>query len=338
MMLRCALLATLLLWPLNALAEQISTYQAAVAERLAGHPDAAARMLRSWLGEHPQDADAWLQLGYAELAGGRLDAAEGAFHRVLVLAPNYTDAQAGLDLVAKRRTERPALTNFVRMEGAISVLSGAQRDWREGSVSLHLEPRAETKLDFGTSAYQRFGLDDLELQAGFAQEVTPSIWLRGGFEATPAADFRPRWGVSGGLDWRLADRRDPGVIGLDASFQRFPAQDVVTVSPSYSQYFSDGRYAVTLRGTGVIAGASPIRVGGLLRGEWLPDERTRAFIGAGSGPDTELGTVTNVSSVFAGGEVPLSRKFSATAALSREWRSHGGGNRSEARLGIKIGL
>ncbi|MGN6500463.1 MAG: tetratricopeptide repeat protein, partial [Tsuneonella sp.] len=79
-----------------ALAQQQNGYEAGVAARQAGHAAEAKTLLQAWLAAHPGDLDARLQLAYAELDLGHLDAAEAGFRAVLAGAPAYTDAQQGL--------------------------------------------------------------------------------------------------------------------------------------------------------------------------------------------------------------------------------------------------
>jgi chemotaxis protein methyltransferase WspC len=47
-----------------------------------------------WLARHPVDAEAWYLLGLIESAGGRFDAADEAFGRVLYLERDHADALA----------------------------------------------------------------------------------------------------------------------------------------------------------------------------------------------------------------------------------------------------
>lgn len=63
----------------------------------------------------------------------------------------------------------------------------------------------------------------------------------------------------------------------------------------------------------------------------------RVFAGVSDGPDTDLGVVTQVTSLFGGFEVPLGPQFGLTTSLAHEWRDVGF-DRTELRLGLKVGL
>jgi hypothetical protein len=75
----------------------------------------------------------------------------------------------------------------------------------------------------------------------------------------------------------------------------------------------------------------------MLRGDYQPHERHRLFAGVADGPDTDLGVVTNVTSLFGGVEFPIAGRISLTTSLAHEWRSVGS-DRTELRAGIKAGL
>ena len=312
----------------------------AVAARLGGDPAGAVELLRPWLAEHPEDQDARVQLAYALLALGRLDQAESEFRTVLDAAPGYVDAREGLAFVDRRRAgdaDRERVT--LSIEGAISTLSGDLDDWHELGGALVLPFASGERAELRANWYERFDRRDTELGAFYAQRTGEDTWLRFGASATPAADFRPEFGLFSGLDQRVADGpRSATVIGVDAGFRRFPAQDVWNVSPAVTQYFGTANaYSLTARANVLKAENDDVRLGGSLRGDYAPSERARAFVGAAAGPDTDLGIVTDTWSLFAGGEVPVGEALSLTGSAAREWRD-GPADRTEFRLGVKFAL
>jgi YaiO family outer membrane protein len=319
-------------------AQQASTYDQAVAARLDGRPAEAARLLRVWLAEHPDDVDARLQLAYADLALGRLDEAEAGFRAVLAAAPNYADARTGLDQVAARRAD-PDLAQRAELtvEGALSDLEGAASDWHEAGARLRLPAGDLTTVEAAGTYYRRFGLDDVELAGTVIHRAGQDLWLRGEASATPNADFRPQWGLGAGLDWRLRGGDAATVLTLDARHQDFPTQHVTTLSPGLVQYFAGGRAWLTARAFGVIPEGADLQVGWLVRGDVAPADRYRLFAGVADGPDTDLGVVTDVTSLFGGFEVPLGERFGVIGSVAREWRE-AGADRTDFRLGFKVGL
>ncbi|RAZ80259.1 YaiO family outer membrane beta-barrel protein [Mesorhizobium atlanticum] len=77
-------------------------YASAVKARQAQHFDEAADLLKRVLALKPDNADALVQLGFAELGRNDLPAARDAFSKALSLAPNYRDATFGMAEVEYR--------------------------------------------------------------------------------------------------------------------------------------------------------------------------------------------------------------------------------------------
>lgn len=314
---------------------QDSLYDRAVTARLADDPSLAALLLEDLLAEKPDDVDALVQYGYALLALGKLEEAKSAFQKVLRQAPEYADAAQGLALVAERREfDRAARRGFVLVEGALSNTGDGQDDWQELGVLASLPVGTRTTLDLGGTWYRRFGVEDVELGVLATHRATENLWLRAGASATPNADFRPATGISAGFDFRIASGT---VASLDSSWQRYPVQDVWTVRPGITQYFGGGRFAASLHGRIVAADGEDVQIGGTLRADYLPIDRTRLFIGAVTGPDTDLGVVRDTTSIFVGGEFPLTQDLSLTGSVAQEWREDGS-DRTEGRIGVKLSL
>ncbi|MBU2341802.1 MAG: YaiO family outer membrane beta-barrel protein [Alphaproteobacteria bacterium] len=316
-------------------AAQPNPYDEAVAARLAGEPGRAVELLEPWVAANPQDVDARLQLGYALLAINDFDAAEAEFRFVLSAAPDYADASEGLALIERRRGAPSARQRYVYVEGAISDLSQDREDWSEVAAGALLPLGTNATSNLRATYYRRFGVEDIELTGGATVQVSANSWFRFSGSATPSADFRPEWSIAAGVEHRMGDAANPTLVGLDVSFQRFPAQDVLLLSPMVTQYFNDGGLSLTARGNAVRVDSGSFRFGGSLRADYFASERTRFFLGAATGPDTDLGVVTETTALFVGAEFPLVGTVSLTASAAREWRDDGI-DRSEGRLGLRL--
>ncbi len=335
---RLIMLAAAVLCPPLAAQDTGDGYEAAVAARLAGDAARAAALLDAWIAQHPGDSDALVQRGYARLALGRLDEAESDFRAALALAPDYADALSGLATAAARRTAASETgATSVWAGGALSRLGAGQSDWQEASLAAEVPLGPRLALGGRAGWMRRFGVEDVELEARAAAHPAENLWLRASIGGTPAADFRPELALAAGGDLRVADGKQATVLSFDASWQRFPLQEVVSLNPGITQYFGGGRWWASLRGIGILADGGGLEVGALGRLDFAPDDRHRLFAGAASGPDTELGVVTRVRSLFAGAEIPLGGRWSLLPSLLQEWRA-AGPDRSEARLEIKAGF
>ncbi|TPL46406.1 YaiO family outer membrane beta-barrel protein [Mesorhizobium sp. B2-4-6] len=83
--------------PRAALAQTVDElYASAVKARQAQHFDEAADLLKRALALKPDNADALVQLGFAELGRNDLQAARDAFSKALSIAPTYRDASFGM--------------------------------------------------------------------------------------------------------------------------------------------------------------------------------------------------------------------------------------------------
>ncbi len=94
----------------------------------AGRPAEAQARVAAWLKTHPQDGDAWVALGFAELRLERTEGAETAFRKALSLSPQDVDAQYGLGLVLLRLGRAGEAKPLLR---AALAKDGARADVKE---------------------------------------------------------------------------------------------------------------------------------------------------------------------------------------------------------------
>ena len=330
---RLVLLVVLAAWaaPLMA-AQPASDYEAAVSARREGDLPRALALFDQIIAANPQNSDALVQRGYLHLALGDRQQAERDFRAALAIAPDYEDAKAGLVLIDARG--EAVARGFVIASGAFSDLDGGANDWWEASLAAEAPVSIDVAIGGRAAWYRRFGLEDVEIEGRIAAHPSKNLWLRASIGGTPSADFRPELALSTGADLRIAEGPSATVLSLDTAWQRFPLQEVISVTPGITQYFGGGRWWATVRGIGIVPTGGDLEVGVLGRLDYAPDERRRFFIGAVNGPDTDLGIVTRVTSVFAGAEVPLGERWSILPSLAREWRDVGA-DRTDVRIELK---
>lgn len=339
-------------------------YRTAVQARLAGDADRAAQLLEAVVAADPRNADAQVQLGLAQLARDRLPAAEAAFRAALAIAPAYADARIGLARVAQRRGERaaalrelqsvdaaneeaatlrnqlesePALSRWrLDLDGSYSRLSGPQPDWKEAVVQLRFSPSTAMVLGGRIEYARRFGVDDVYGELSAERSIAPGInaYLAVGAAIDP--DYRPEWQLRAGGSARLHGGSYATILTLDARQARFAAGDVQGITPGIEQYFG-GRLWVTGRWINQFDERGTHRSGFLVRGDLMPVDPVRLFVGYSDAPDTDEGTVVDVRSVFGGVSYDLNPRMTLRLSLAHEDRATGA-DRTQFGLGFGIRL
>ncbi|MGY6552875.1 MAG: YaiO family outer membrane beta-barrel protein [Erythrobacter sp.] len=223
---------------------------------------------------------------------------------------------------------------FIVAGGAWSALAGNRPDWWEATLTGEVPVSQTVNVGARASWFSRFGIENVELEGRIAMHASDNLWLRASAGGAPSADFRPEVAAAIGGDLRVADGAQATILSIDASYQRFPLQEVVTLSPALTQYFGDGRWWGTIKGIGIIPEGEAMELGVLARLDFAPVEKERYFVGAARGPDTDLGIVTRVTSLFAGADMPVSGDLSIMPSIAHEWRDVGG-NRTEVRLDLR---
>lgn len=338
------------------------TYRAAVQARLAGDPGTAARLLENVVAADPRNADAQVQLGLAQLARGRLGAAETAFRAALAIAPAYADARIGLARVAQRRGNRAAALRELQsvdagneeaaalrdqlasqpapsrwqldLEGSYSRLSGPQPDWKEAAAQLRYRPNESAAYGAKVEYARRFGIDDVYGEVLAEGTIAPGIRGYATVGATIDPDFRPEWQIGIGGSARLRGGAYASVLTLDARQARFAAGDVQSVTPGIEQYIG-GRFWLTGRWINLFDERGTHRSGFLVRGDVIPADPLRLFVGYSNAPDTDEGIVVDVRSVFGGISYDIDPRTTLRLSLAHEDRATGA---DRTQFGLGAGL
>lgn len=346
-----------------ALAAQPADYERGVAARRAGDSNRAIELLTRVVAADPRNADAQLQLGLSLLAAGRLDEAETTFRRTLAIAPDYEDARVGLARVHQRRgdlaaalaeldplpatnleaselraflsrSEATAYRSRLDVDGSHSMVDSKQPDWRELSVRLGHNIRADTEVAGLVEASNRFGRSDVYVEGQYLRRLAGghAVWLS--FGGTPDADFRPKWQVGAGASAKLSSGPMATVATIEARQARFAQGSVQTISPGVEQYLTGGHW-LTARMINIIDENGDYSAGWLGRADIVVTDRLRLFGGAADAPDVSEGVVTRSFSLFGGAAMDVSERTQLRLSVNREDRANGV-NRLQLSAGVGL--
>ena len=203
-------------------------YDEGVAARQEQRFDDAAAALRQAVALQPDNADALVQLGFAELGRNELAAAREAFQRALAIAPDYADASFGLAQIALREGNVPAARAIIEPLAAqnpnnaefaalrqsveeaallpgepaqsrrfrldvgteISDLSGGRDEWSDSSAGLSYRLTPETTLSGRSRVATRGDRSDMQLEARIDQVIAPRLSAYGLLAVTPDPSAR----------------------------------------------------------------------------------------------------------------------------------------------------
>lgn len=242
-----------------------SSYDQAVADRLAGRLDKAIEELRALSKTAPMDADVWLNLGLALTAKGDFDAAEAALKQGLEISPHYDDlnvayarlaffrqhpaearqrlepalqgastpdAQELLKQITSAEREAMGLPWRVDATATYSSLSKGLEPWREGDVAFGRRIDAVSSLSLGIEESNRFGVSNVYLHGEYSRRFGDWSGFFG-YGGSPDAVYRARYFFQGGVGAPAVTVGGGWTLAgeLDTAYGVYPADSVTSVTP-----------------------------------------------------------------------------------------------------------
>jgi YaiO family outer membrane protein len=312
------------------------------AARRRGDMPAARAAAERLVAAEPDNADAWLTLGFAESAGGDPARARAAFLRVLDIAPDYDDARLGLARLAWRDGDKAearrwlatvdgrdddeevrALRAALREDGlwrwdasaSYSALTEDLDPWREASLSGARRIGANT---FGAAIEyaDRFDITDTYGELRYVRSALRGRAAWGvAAGAAPDADFRPEALVrfeataSPDEDWTL-----DGALTL----ARYGVGEVSTLRLGAERAI--GALAASARGIAVRDELQETRTGYALGAAWRFSS-ARASVSWTDAPESSEGVTVDVRSLGIGLAIDLPRDTQLRLGVAREERA-----------------
>jgi YaiO family outer membrane protein len=360
------------LFPMPVCAGEVDDlYRGGVAARLDQRFEAAVDLLSRAAQLQPENADIWVQLGFARSAAGQLDEARAAFEQAVLLAPGYVDAHLGLArlafwrgdldeagqrlatvrrldpgneeaaLVAQQVADARAVSHRVwrlDMGASASDLSDALPGWREGTVSLSRRVNTEMTVAAAVRSAERFGAADSYFEGRIDYRFDQKIraWLFAG--ATPSADFLPQSALGIGASAKIGEDGEgfgPAVLSGEIANFHYSDDDVTRINPALQIYLFKGRAWMSVQGIATFSAKAGWSGGYVARGDIKLDDRLRIFAGYGDAPDLSNGETIASRSMFGGIAIALSDRVSAVLSLTRT-ELDGAYSRNEAGLAIGV--
>lgn len=327
--------------------------EARLADRFAQAVQIASCAVRA----HPEDADAWYELGAAHAALDARDEARKAWLHALDLAPSYDDARLGLARLAWRdgdvarargwltsvssaRRADPETASLAsaldeaersavdwRMGGEItrSTLSSNLSDWTGARVSLS---RREGASSFGLAIEhdRRFDREDLYMELEATHQAAGLLWSLA-LGGAPDADFRAEQSIRIGLEredehWHVAGNLTHAEYAV-GPVEKFDLRAGYDLSPVFRIQAS----AVLVRDE-----QGRTRGGYGLGARWRPLSGLTLDAGWSDAPESSDGMTVDVRSSSVGAAFSLSPELQVRIGFLAEKRA--AYDRSETSVGL----
>lgn len=290
--------------------------------------------------EFPDHADIELAHANLDFYQNRLDAAEAHFLKVLQLAPDYTDAQSGLQKVRDARQNTPApfapVAQNVQpwradVSAGTTAVGDGQPSWNEQTVRLERRT-GRFALHGKAQRLERFGLVDTELEVGVAQIDPSKLLWSATASATPKDDFRPQYTIGGSVG-KVVDFGSTAVqFGVGYRFDDYSQTKIHAVTPEATAYLPNGVILVA-RAVSVSEADADHQLGWFAMGQVPVHDKIDVRIGGAIAPEAINGIVSQTQSYFAGVSYEFQPGVALTANYGRDARDVGF-NRDSFRVGI----
>jgi YaiO family outer membrane protein len=285
----------------------------------------------------PDDLDIRAALARAYLWSGDRPAAQGEVAAMEARSPGNADAAAiRQQLLPSQRPARESERKWglaaAQSFSRVTFANRPSQTWADTSFAIFGNIGRTTALSVGVEREDRRTATDTRFEARIDQQLRPSLRTYVAVAATPNANFREKWGVTGGVE---ADVASFATLLADLRHAEYQDASVTVFQPGIR---------ITVRKLGLNATVRMINL-------WDEDGTHRSglsgrldrpfssgatlFAGAATYPDTEAGITRQVHSLFAGGTMPLTQKVLLRAGIDYD-RRRATYTRKGASLGIQV--
>ena len=300
------------------------------------YPEAIARLRRASM-LAPDDMDIRAALARAYLWSGDRSAAQRELAGIEDRSPGNTEAAAIREQLEKddssveeagRRWGFAVAQSFSH----VNFANRPSRTWADTSFAFFGNVGRTTAVSFGVEREDRRTATDTRFEARLDQQFGSGLRGYVAVAATPNANFREKWGVTGGVE---ADVASFATLLADVRHAEYQDASVTVFQPGMRVAVRKLGVNATIRMINLWDEEGTHRSGVSGRLDKAFSSGATLFAGAATYPDTEAGITRQVHSLFAGGTVPLTQKASVRAGVDYDRRRETY-TRKGASLGIQV--
>lgn len=180
----------------------------------------------------------------------------------------------------------------------------ARKDWHEESIILSRKIDDRTSINLTLDNARRFATNDNSLGGGISHKFNDDVYGNFSFYLTPGADFLARWFVQADAGMKVWDGvgvLGPTVVTINLQHKDYATGDTDNIDPGFVQYMSKIPVWISGKWINSFARKPEKRTAGYsLKVDWQATENLRPFVGYASAPESDEGTVTNVTTKSGG--------------------------------------
>lgn len=296
----------------------------------------AARLeLDLLLSQYPNNADLLLALANLEYYENNLEAAQTVYEEVLILSPNYLEAQKGLENVNKAQLIYNESNNKWRLDVGYSFSGFDQENlpnWNEQFLGVQYSTQ-QFSYNASINSFDRFGMNDLSFKVGVSDAVRGGWDWGVNFGISPEGNFRPKTGIEGRVGHALN-----GLSGLVLypnllyKYDQYSETDIHTIVPDLTAYLRNGTI-ISARTIATIEKSEETKIGWLVEGRQPIGNDLQIRLGYAYAPDALNGVVIRTESIFGGVTYDVNDNFDVHLNLSRDDREN-----SFVREGVNVAV
>ncbi|HKY82939.1 MAG TPA: YaiO family outer membrane beta-barrel protein [Sphingobium sp.] len=297
------------------------------------YPEAIATLRRA-LAVAPDDQDIRAALARAYLWSGDKAAAEGEVSAIEHRSPGNAEA-AAIRRQLRTRAGGGAGEGSYGLAAAqsfshVTFANRPSRTWSNTTLGIYGRITPGTTVALAAEREDRRMAVDTRIEGRIDQRLGLHARAFVAFARTPDADFREKWGVTGGVE---ADVASFVTLLADLRHAEYSDASVTVLQPGVRLSARSLGLDATIRMINLWDEQGTHRAGVSGRVDRSFANGATLYAGAATYPDTEAGITRQVHSLFAGAAVPVSGRITLRAGLDYDRR-----RATYTRKGASLGL